>query len=406
MSLNHLTTVNDYAKDSLNIGANKIKTPELVLENQDGTTTTLNLPNQGTDGYALHTDGAGSTYWAPDDQAAAGMVYTGTTPAVLGTHYKINDTNGQSAVESKLVESASELDAGNLRVVNASDPVNNQDLVTKNWVVNNPSNPFDQDLNTTDPAIFTNELVVQNGVNSDNFYFKDEETKCNILHKISGTRYNIVEGTNSGEISIGDIGTASLGDINLVSDFVNTGSIIPDNATRSVGQIGNPFQFMICNQLDLRTLGGSSPIITLNGTYGSTKQILQIIGGNINWSRIPYDIVTACSDETTPLTLGTNLTTFRIFKNIFITRVYASLTTAQPSGSLLTIDVKRNGTTIFGTNKITFDNTEKSSYTATTQPNLTTVTANRDDEFTVDITQIGTSGATGLKIYIIAEDFF
>ena len=83
-----------------------------------------------------------------------------------------------------------------------------------------------------------------------------------------------------------------------------------------------------------------------------------------------------------------------------LTEVRASLTTAQPSGSLFTVDVNEGGTTILST-KITLDNNERTSVTAATQPVISDTALANDAEITVDIDQIGTSGATGLKVYLI-----
>lgn len=112
-------------------------------------------------------------------------------------------------------------------------------------------------------------------------------------------------------------------------------------------------------------------------------------------------IAIACSDETTALTTGTAKATFRMPYAFTLTSIKGSLTTAQASGSTLTVDVNQNGTTIMSTNKITFDNTEKTTATAATAPGLTTTALSDDEEITVDIDTVGTSGATGLKVYLI-----
>ncbi|KAK6697391.1 hypothetical protein SNK04_014143 [Fusarium graminearum] len=49
--------------------------------------------------------------------------------------------------------------------------------------------------------------------------------------------------------------------------------------------------------------------------------------------------------------------------------IYASLSEAQPSGTPLTVDVKRNGTSILNV-KLTFDNGERSTLTAALPPTL------------------------------------
>jgi hypothetical protein len=82
-------------------------------------------------------------------------------------------------------------------------------------------------------------------------------------------------------------------------------------------------------------------------------------------STITKYIQFAASDETTALTTGTGKTTFRMPHAMTLTGIRASLTTAQTSGSIVTVDVNEGGTTILST-KLTIDNTEKTSTTATT----------------------------------------
>ncbi len=109
--------------------------------------------------------------------------------------------------------------------------------------------------------------------------------------------------------------------------------------------------------------------------------------------------VIACSDETTALTTGTAKATFRIPFAGTLTAVRASVTTAQGSGSILTVDINKNGTTVLST-KLTIDNSEKTSTTAATAPVISVSSIADDDEFTIDIDQVGSS-PTGLKVTLI-----
>lgn len=110
--------------------------------------------------------------------------------------------------------------------------------------------------------------------------------------------------------------------------------------------------------------------------------------------------VVACSDEVSPLTTGTAKITFRMPYAFTLTAVRASLTTAQTSGSILTVDINEGGSTILST-KLTIDNGEKTSTTAAT-PAVISDTALADDaEMTVDVDQVGDGTAKGLKIYLI-----
>jgi len=119
-----------------------------------------------------------------------------------------------------------------------------------------------------------------------------------------------------------------------------------------------------------------------------------------NDTRQAVEIQLAASDETTALTTGTAKVTFRMPHAMTLTSVRASLTTAQASGSIFTVDINESGASILST-KLTIDNTEKTSTTAAT-PAVISDTALADDaEITIDIDQIGNGTATGLKITLI-----
>ena len=119
-----------------------------------------------------------------------------------------------------------------------------------------------------------------------------------------------------------------------------------------------------------------------------------------NDTRQAVEIQLAASDETTALTTGTAKVTFRMPHAMTLTSVRASLTTAQASGSIFTVDINEGGASILST-KLTIDNTEKTSTTAAT-PAVISDTALADDaEITIDIDQIGNGTATGLKLTLI-----
>ena len=111
-------------------------------------------------------------------------------------------------------------------------------------------------------------------------------------------------------------------------------------------------------------------------------------------------LVCAASDETTALTTGTSKITFRMPYAMTLSAVRCSLTTAQTSGSIFTVDINEGGTTILST-KLTIDNTEKTSTTAATAAVISDVNLADDAEITIDIDQIGDGTAMGLKITLI-----
>lgn len=102
------------------------------------------------------------------------------------------------------------------------------------------------------------------------------------------------------------------------------------------------------------------------------------------------------TDEYSIVTTGLKRT-FRARGAFTLTAVRASLTTEQTSGSIITVDVKKNGTTIF-TTKVTIDNGEKTSVTAATPSVLSVTSFADDDEITIIVDTIGDSTATGLKV--------
>lgn len=117
-------------------------------------------------------------------------------------------------------------------------------------------------------------------------------------------------------------------------------------------------------------------------------------------------LVIAASDETTALTTGTAKVTFRMPYAMRLLAgaagIKASLSTAQASGNIFTVDVNDGGTTILST-KITIDNTEKTSITALAPPVLSDVDLAADAEITIDIDQIGNGSAKGLKVTLIGR---
>lgn len=132
------------------------------------------------------------------------------------------------------------------------------------------------------------------------------------------------------------------------------------------------------------------------GGYGVHGQGESSGGGGSTITVIPI----ACSDEATPLTAGTAKVTFRMPFAMNLSEVRASLTTAQASGSILTVDINAGGASILST-KLTIDNTEKTSTTAATPAVISSRTLDDDAEITIDIDQVEVGTANGLKVYLI-----
>ena len=120
-------------------------------------------------------------------------------------------------------------------------------------------------------------------------------------------------------------------------------------------------------------------------------------GAAMNLVGSPCEIQLAASDETTAITTGNSKVTFRMPFAMTVTEVRASLSTAQTSGAIFTVDINESGITILST-KLTIDNTEKTSVTAATPPVISDSALADDSEITIDVDQVGDGTAKGLKI--------
>ncbi len=147
------------------------------------------------------------------------------------------------------------------------------------------------------------------------------------------------------------------------------------------------------------TLGMSIYALTSSLSSYLTSSTASSTYGTIAQAKTEY-LVLAASDESTALTTGTTKVTFRMPYAMTLSGVRCSLTTAQTSGSILTVDINEGGTTILST-KLTIDNTEKTSTTAATPPVISDTALADDAEITIDIDQVGDGTAKGLKITLI-----
>lgn len=111
-------------------------------------------------------------------------------------------------------------------------------------------------------------------------------------------------------------------------------------------------------------------------------------------------IQAAFSDQTTAITAGTNKVTFRMPYGMTISEVRISLKTAQASGTIFTVDINENGTTILST-KLTIDNTERTSVTAITPAVISDSSLADDSEMTIDVDQVGDGSAVAGIVTII-----
>jgi hypothetical protein len=133
-------------------------------------------------------------------------------------------------------------------------------------------------------------------------------------------------------------------------------------------------------------------------TWGTVKSLLASVF--VSKATFPVSETLALSDETTALAAGTAKITVRLPYVFTLTGVRASLTTAQTSGNIFTVDINQDGVSVLST-KLTIDNTERISTTAVTPAVISTSAFTDYSEITIDIDQIGDGTAKGLKISLI-----
>jgi hypothetical protein len=189
---------------------------------------------------------------------------------------------------------------------------------------------------------------------------------------------------------------------NIQKVFVNVNALEVKGTDEVIVKFGfNQWHSLFASQIDntqvepagaVAFTGNVNDLVTLL----SSSFFFDVAGGGGS----PEAIQLAASDETTALTTGTAKVTFRMPFAMTLTAVRASLTTAQASGSIFTVDINQGGSSVLGT-KLTIDNTELTSTTAATPATITTSALTDDAEITIDIDQVGDGTATGLKITLI-----
>jgi hypothetical protein len=163
-------------------------------------------------------------------------------------------------------------------------------------------------------------------------------------------------------------------------------------------------QYDINLGLGISSYSSTAPSNPINGMIWVDSTTVALPSLNVyngsSWTNIvdstEKTMTISLSDETSSITTGTAKLTFRAPHAMSLTKIpRASLSTASTSG-LPTVDIKKNGTSIFST-LLTINANQTTSVTATTAAVLSTTSFSDNDEITFDITVAGT-GAKGLKI--------
>lgn len=180
----------------------------------------------------------------------------------------------------------------------------------------------------------------------------------------------------------------------------STGSL--SALTASTVQVGNCFSSSYAETASL-LLGSIEYSIFSNNASSSISSSYAATASYafISASQQRESFILVCSDETTPITASAEKISFRMPYAFNVESVRASLTTAQTSGNVFTVDINENFTTILST-KITIDNTETTSTTAATASVISDSSISDDSLITIDVDQVGV-GAKGLKVAIIGR---
>jgi hypothetical protein len=193
------------------------------------------------------------------------------------------------------------------------------------------------------------------------------------------------------------------GDVSVLSDAWTVESVAGTTpSTVGAAVLGAASQAAARTAIGAGTGGGDLLSANNLSDVASAATARTNLGINATNVKLTESLIIACSDETTALTAGTSKTTLRMPYAFTVSAVRASLSTAQATGSIFTVDINEAGTSILST-KLTIDNTEKTSTTAATAAVISDSSIADDAEITVDIDQIGDGTAKGLKVCLIGS---
>jgi hypothetical protein len=186
---------------------------------------------------------------------------------------------------------------------------------------------------------------------------------------------------------------------NATGTIITTGNLSSITAVGTLASGSVPLSLItglgtgIPAALAINTGSAGAPVL-FNGALGTPSS------GTLTNCTVKAEIVVACSDETTSLTTGTAKVTFRMPHAMVVSSVRLQVNTA-PTGSVIIVDVREAGTTIFSTKP----QIATSAFTSVggAVPGVLSDTALADDaEITINLDQIGsTIAGKGLKITLV-----
>jgi hypothetical protein len=206
------------------------------------------------------------------------------------------------------------------------------------------------------------------------------------LHKTGADTWDLENGSAGGGGGSGTVTTVTgSAPIVITSTPTTTPNVtISDATTSSKGASSY-------TAADFDVTAGNVAIDYTNGqsASGSTKGFVSS-SDYVKFRDKP--ITLSCSDLLTALTTGTNKAFYYVSAAFTVTSVRAMILTAQSSGTIVTIDINENGTTILST-KLTIDNSENRSETAATPVVISDTAISSGSLITIDFDAVGTGGA-------------
>ena len=192
-------------------------------------------PDLGSPNYSLHTDGLGSTFWAPDDTGSGGISFNGILPTTDGELLACSGIDGQTAKNTGLFITPSELQLGllSLQCLNC-----NVTSVLNTNVIEPTSTPFVriEEVRIEDKGIkcdTIDEITANNGVNIEGVLLKDGRAEFGAG---GGNNYKLPSssfGANNNDVLVFDFASKNFnfkstvcttfqygGNVNTVGDFI------------------------------------------------------------------------------------------------------------------------------------------------------------------------------------------
>lgn len=127
-------------------------TGDLIANGNNYSTPDIGLPN-----YSLHTDGAGATFWAPDDTGSGDIGYNGIAPTVAGQLSRFSGVDGLTVDQSAITDDGTNLNLNNQNITN----VNLVDGVDIPAFKLDYDNKVNQDVKLNSSPTFTDLMATQ-----------------------------------------------------------------------------------------------------------------------------------------------------------------------------------------------------------------------------------------------------